>query len=56
VPASQTRPIAAPLLSDAGRGVRINAVAPLAAGPTASQALADRENFEESDYQRQSDR
>ena len=46
VPASQTWPIAAPLLADASRGVRIKAVALLAAVPTASQAPADRENFE----------
>ena len=46
VPASQTWPIAAPLLSDASRVVRIKAVALLAAVPTASQAPADRENFE----------
>ena len=46
LPASQTWPIAAPLLSDASRGVRIKAVALLAAVPTASQAPADRENFE----------
>ena len=44
--ASQMWPIAVPLLSDASRGVRIKAVALLAAVPTASQAPADRENFE----------
>jgi predicted CXXCH cytochrome family protein len=46
VPAAQLWPVVAPLLMDASRGVRIRAVALLAATPTASQPLADRENFE----------
>src|SRR5262249_29623708 len=45
-PASQIWPLVAPLLSDASRGVRIKAVALLAAVPTANQPPADRENFE----------
>src|SRR5262249_45223237 len=46
LPASQTWPLVAPLLSDSSRGVRIRAVALLAAVPTASQPVADRERFD----------
>jgi len=46
VPAAQAWPLASPLLSDSNRGVRIRAVALLAAVPTASQPAADRERFE----------
>src|SRR5205085_121455 len=45
-PAAQAWPLAAPLLSDASRGVRLRAVALLAAVPTASQPPADRDRFE----------
>jgi len=43
---SQIWPLVAPLLTDSNRGVRIRAVALLAAVPTASQPPADREPFE----------
>jgi len=43
---AQIWPLAAPLLSDSSRGVRIRAAALLAAVPTASQPPADRELFE----------
>jgi predicted CXXCH cytochrome family protein len=46
VPAGQIWPIVSPLLSDSSPGVRIRAVALLAAVPTASQPPADRERFE----------
>ena len=46
VPPAQLWPLASPLLSDPSRGVRIRAVALLAAVPTASQPAADRERFE----------
>jgi len=45
VPPSQIRQLAAPLLSDSSRGVRIRAADLLAGVPTASQPLADREVF-----------
>ncbi len=45
IPANQVWPLVAPLLSDPVRGVRIKAVALLAAVPTASQPAADRERF-----------
>ena len=45
-PATQIWPLVSPLLSDPSRGVRIRAVALLAAVPTASQPPADRERFE----------
>jgi tetratricopeptide (TPR) repeat protein len=43
VPVNQLWPLVAPLLSDSSRGVRIRAVALLAALPTARQPPADRE-------------
>jgi predicted CXXCH cytochrome family protein len=46
LPASQIWPLVSPLLSDDNRGVRIRAVALLAAVPTTSQPAADRERFE----------
>jgi Flp pilus assembly protein TadD len=46
VPAARLWPLVSPLLRDSNRGVRIRAVALLAAVPTASQPLADREPFE----------
>jgi predicted CXXCH cytochrome family protein len=46
LPAGQIWSIAAPLLSDSSRGVRIRAASLLAAVPTASQPLADREQFD----------
>ena len=46
VPPSQLWPLVSPLLSDSNRGVRMRAVALLAAVPTASQPAADRERFE----------
>jgi predicted CXXCH cytochrome family protein len=46
VPVNRLWPLAAPLLSDANRGVRIRAAALIAAVPTASQPAADREPFE----------
>ena len=46
VPPAQLWPAVAPLLDDSNRGVRIRAAALLAAVPTASQPLADRERFE----------
>jgi len=46
VPAAQIWPLAAPLLSDPSRGVRIRAASLLAAVPTANQPGADRERFE----------
>ena len=46
VPAAQLWPMAAPLLSDPVRGVRIRAAAVLAAMPSTSQPLADREPFD----------
>jgi tetratricopeptide (TPR) repeat protein len=46
VPAPQIWALAAPLLSDSVRGVRIRAVALLAAVPTESQPATDREQFE----------
>src|SRR5262249_40881043 len=46
LPASQTWPLVAPLLSDSSRGVRMSAVAMLAAVPTASLPAADRERFD----------
>ncbi|MBO0754822.1 MAG: tetratricopeptide repeat protein, partial [Bradyrhizobiaceae bacterium] len=46
VPVTQLWPLASPLLRDSNRGVRIRAVALLAAVPTVSQPLADREPFE----------
>jgi predicted CXXCH cytochrome family protein len=46
VPAAQIWPLAAPLLSDSNRGVRIRAAALLASVPTARQPPADREAFE----------
>ncbi len=47
LPASQIWPWASPLLADPVRGVRIRAASLLAAVPTASQPLADRERFEQ---------
>jgi len=46
VSAAQIWPLLSPLLTDSNRGVRIRAVALLAAIPTASQPPADREPFE----------
>jgi predicted CXXCH cytochrome family protein len=46
VAAAQIWPLAAPLLSDPSRGVRIRAASLLAAVPTANQPGADRERFE----------
>jgi predicted CXXCH cytochrome family protein len=46
IPPGQLWPVVSPLLSDSSRGVRIRAVALLAALPTASQPPADRERFE----------
>jgi predicted CXXCH cytochrome family protein len=46
VPANQLWPLAAPLLSDSSRGVRIRAAALLAVVPTLRQPAADRERFE----------
>jgi len=46
VPPAQSWPLAAPLLSDSNRGVRIRAAALLAVVPAASQPAADRERFE----------
>jgi tetratricopeptide (TPR) repeat protein len=46
VPAVQIWPLAAPLLSDPVRGVRIRAASLLAAVPAASQPASDRERFE----------
>src|SRR5262249_38477470 len=46
VSAAQIWPLVSPLLADSNRGVRIRAVALLAAVPTASQPPADRESFE----------
>jgi predicted CXXCH cytochrome family protein len=46
VPASQIWPLAAPLLTDSNRGVRIRAAALLAPVPTAGQPAADRQAFE----------
>jgi Flp pilus assembly protein TadD len=46
VAASQIWPLAAPLLSDPNRGVRIKAAALLAAVPTSEQPVADRERFD----------
>jgi predicted CXXCH cytochrome family protein len=46
VSAAQVWPLAAPLLSDSSRGVRIRAASLLAAVPTANQPAADREKFE----------
>src|SRR5262245_55856666 len=46
VSAAQIWPLVSPLLADSNRGVRIRAVALLAAVPTASQPPADREPFE----------
>jgi predicted CXXCH cytochrome family protein len=46
VPPGQLWPVVSPLLSDSNRGVRIRAVALLAAVPSASQPPADRERFE----------
>jgi predicted CXXCH cytochrome family protein len=46
VPATQLWPLVSPLFRDSNRGVRIRAVALLAAIPTASQPLTDREPFE----------
>jgi predicted CXXCH cytochrome family protein len=46
LPAGQIWSIAASLLSDSSRGVRIRAASLLAAVPTASQPLADREQFD----------
>ncbi len=46
VPARQIWSLASPLLSDSVRGVRIRAVALLAAVPTVSQPPGDREPFE----------
>ena len=46
VSAAQIWPLVSPLLADFNRGVRIRAVALLAAVPTASQPPADREPFE----------
>jgi tetratricopeptide (TPR) repeat protein len=46
VSAAQFWPLVSPLLADSNRGVRIRAVALLAAVPTASQPPADREHFE----------
>ncbi len=46
VPAQEVWPLVAPLLSDSSRGVRIRAAALLAAVPTASQPVPDRESFE----------
>jgi len=46
LPSMRAWQLAAPLLSDSNRGVRIRAVSLLAAVPTASQPVADRERFE----------
>jgi predicted CXXCH cytochrome family protein len=46
VPAARIWPLVSPLLSDSSRGVRIRAIALLAAVPTASQPLADRGPFD----------
>ena len=46
VPANQLWPIVSPLLSDPVQGVRIRAVAMLAAVPTANQPEADRARFD----------
>jgi predicted CXXCH cytochrome family protein len=46
VPAIQLWPLVSPHLRDSSRGVRIRAAALLAAVPTATQPLADREPFE----------
>jgi predicted CXXCH cytochrome family protein len=46
VPPAQLWPLAAPLLSDSNRGVRIHATALLAAVPSASPPATDREAFE----------
>jgi tetratricopeptide (TPR) repeat protein len=45
-PASQIWPLVSPLLSDSVRGVRVRAVALLAAVPTERQPPADRKQFE----------
>jgi predicted CXXCH cytochrome family protein len=47
VPANQLWRVVAPLLSDSSRGVRIRAVALLAAVPSAGQPPADRAKFED---------
>jgi predicted CXXCH cytochrome family protein len=46
LPAAQAWQLAAPLLSDSSRGVRIRAASLLAAVPSPSQPPADRERFE----------
>jgi predicted CXXCH cytochrome family protein len=46
VPAAQAWQLAAPLLSDSSRGVRIRAASLLAVVPSTSQPPADRERFE----------
>jgi tetratricopeptide (TPR) repeat protein len=46
IPPAQAWPLAAPLLNDSVRAVRIRAVSLLAGAPTASQPPADRERFE----------
>jgi tetratricopeptide (TPR) repeat protein len=46
VPAGQLWPLVSPLLADPVRGVRIRAASRLAAIPTASQPVADRERFD----------
>ena len=46
LPGGELWPLISPLLSDPIRGVRLRAVALLAAVPTATQAPADRERFE----------
>ena len=47
VPSGQIWPLVSPLLADPVRGVRIRAVTLLAAVPTASQPLADRDRFDQ---------
>src|SRR5437899_350026 len=46
LPVGRLWPLVSPLLSDSNRGVRIRAVALLAAVPTASQPSTDRERFD----------
>jgi len=46
LPRDRIRPLAAPLLSDPSRGVRIRAVSILAGTPAASQPASDRSAFE----------
>jgi predicted CXXCH cytochrome family protein len=46
IPAAQAWPLAAPLLSDSVRAVRLRAASLLAGVPTANQPAADRERFE----------